>query len=879
MVAIIVCVVLKLISPTSDTDMVARDGQHIIILVTIVLTDKLMSQVQQDYGNSVQQQETKGASDMSEHHYQSNTRLEHEGSTNENKETSPREVTQNSTANKSDPREQNMENDNKGEVTSEASTTDETSHNNTTDNREVDQKVVDSQRRRQEKSTNNGVELTLSQQAHLLNDSPSNDNNTGKTTQEAIEESKVSSDSKDWPPKQYTGKSQPIQAQSEEGKSEQGRSEEGNTEQGQLQGQPELENSEQRQPQRSQELSEQSNSRYDQKEQDKIDTKHTEYSEPHTKQEPGDPSVEHTSQRSNGHSGSDASSPQRRKTKFSLDSPDKQIQSGKLTDARVTSEEEGGSNNEEQHTEEFPKEDSVPHKDFDFRKKDPRRSRTQSFQLVLLTASLKLLKHSVGQQMSESTSNSEAGKNFQSFIQAPVLLSISNLKGDNIAIGQQLPFSHKSGLPKSDEEEPTSEGYDYDEDTMLQQQRLTLNALKKLSLLPMIMNDDELKPARKPLTSKLPKEKEPYHPAQVDLLSFASLTRQSKHLEDAPQASQPKNPTPSVEAQGQVPSSQLTTPQRLPSVGAASATTPAPARNNGIPPSYLNLNEQKTRRTPAAPNSAVVPPSSMLNRRLSGAIHVHQPQPQQGFPLPHQQPQQQQMEQPQQQPSLPHTTAQRPGKQLQQIKGLRSPMYVPAVLRKTVNGALPVHSDSISPSETPQIVNNLHLLTHGNEMTPSSSRALINSFESTDLVVNSVPFSKYEDQVRASKTPVRPTRRHWLKDENVFKCGIPTCPRVFNFFERRHHCRKCGGIYCKEHTSHYLYINHLAQFTTGGRGTLSKVCDSCIADYNKFINEEFGTNNKKVETTQPAPARVVHRNVESEPVAGSVLANWSWSSF
>eukprot|EP01126_Amoeba_proteus_P017701 TRINITY_DN1865_c0_g1_i13.p1 TRINITY_DN1865_c0_g1~~TRINITY_DN1865_c0_g1_i13.p1 ORF type:complete len:231 (-),score=64.80 TRINITY_DN1865_c0_g1_i13:558-1190(-) len=35
---------------------------------------------------------------------------------------------------------------------------------------------------------------------------------------------------------------------------------------------------------------------------------------------------------------------------------------------------------------------------------------------------------------------------------------------------------------------------------------------------------------------------------------------------------------------------------------------------------------------------------------------------------------------------------------------------------------------------------------------------------------------------------------HWAKDRTVAQC--PTCTVEFDFFERRHHCRLCGGIFC-----------------------------------------------------------------------------------
>lgn len=36
----------------------------------------------------------------------------------------------------------------------------------------------------------------------------------------------------------------------------------------------------------------------------------------------------------------------------------------------------------------------------------------------------------------------------------------------------------------------------------------------------------------------------------------------------------------------------------------------------------------------------------------------------------------------------------------------------------------------------------------------------------------------------------------WEKDENVHICKL--CNKDFNVARRKHHCRRCGGIYCNE---------------------------------------------------------------------------------
>eukprot|EP00756_Hemistasia_phaeocysticola_P005850 Hpha_TRINITY_DN13529_c0_g1::TRINITY_DN13529_c0_g1_i1::g.111549::m.111549 len=42
-------------------------------------------------------------------------------------------------------------------------------------------------------------------------------------------------------------------------------------------------------------------------------------------------------------------------------------------------------------------------------------------------------------------------------------------------------------------------------------------------------------------------------------------------------------------------------------------------------------------------------------------------------------------------------------------------------------------------------------------------------------------------------------RRAWKRDTEVSNCE--ECDAAFTFFNRRHHCRKCGGIFCNKCTS------------------------------------------------------------------------------
>ncbi|KAI9363677.1 hypothetical protein BD770DRAFT_469612 [Pilaira anomala] len=92
------------------------------------------------------------------------------------------------------------------------------------------------------------------------------------------------------------------------------------------------------------------------------------------------------------------------------------------------------------------------------------------------------------------------------------------------------------------------------------------------------------------------------------------------------------------------------------------------------------------------------------------------------------------------------------------------------------------------------------------------------------------PSSYIFDEVTGS-----PARDHWKQDSDSNHCGFLTCPTSFGLFERRHHCRKCGDIFCALHCSNYFRLDQFAQYHP--RGVLSRGCDNCATDYIQWQEE------------------------------------------
>lgn len=186
----------------------------------------------------------------------------------------------------------------------------------------------------------------------------------------------------------------------------------------------------------------------------------------------------------------------------------------------------------------------------------------------------------------------------------------------------------------------------------------------------------------------------------------------------------------------------------------------------------------------------------------------------------------------------------------QPLQDLRKPMYIPAVLRPP-------------PTEAPAVAPPLQPLT----MRTASPLELVGRVSSKVRVRHNTNHA-HGFYTPTSQTQ-EPTRNHWRKDESRTACSY--CHKPFSFVRRRHHCRRCGDLFCSDHVSHVLSLDAEAQFTLDGLGVLSKVCDWCVKDYEVFAR---GVKGGGVAVRREEQARERQMSV-----ADGVPADWSWSSF
>ena len=198
---------------------------------------------------------------------------------------------------------------------------------------------------------------------------------------------------------------------------------------------------------------------------------------------------------------------------------------------------------------------------------------------------------------------------------------------------------------------------------------------------------------------------------------------------------------------------------------------------------------------------------------------------------------------------------------LKTINDPKRPMYVPAVLRQS--------NTNLKPED----------VKHINEQNSRKSKNVISD------AAHSLKSQTSHWKLGFDNNNKLPTRAHWRRDVTRNSCAY--CDVQFTFFERRHHCRRCGDIFCAQHTSHLLKLGPDAQFTLGGSGVLCKVCDRCTKDYEDFYKSKFGDNSLARKSSVIGVDDNTRQNGNTDSVnggangaiVGSVPADWSWSSF
>ncbi|KAI4673528.1 uncharacterized protein J4E88_008583 [Alternaria novae-zelandiae] len=133
------------------------------------------------------------------------------------------------------------------------------------------------------------------------------------------------------------------------------------------------------------------------------------------------------------------------------------------------------------------------------------------------------------------------------------------------------------------------------------------------------------------------------------------------------------------------------------------------------------------------------------------------------------------------------------------------------------------------------------------------------------------------------------TRNHWQADGSTSVCSASSCQEPFGFFQRRHHCRKCGGIFCWQHSRNNVRLDELARFHPEGHW--HRACDRCHSSFREWEHlRSSRTNSESSDSSNsnsPAPAKSIEtpapakrpENTRVGSLAQSFQGTWNWSTF
>jgi hypothetical protein len=112
------------------------------------------------------------------------------------------------------------------------------------------------------------------------------------------------------------------------------------------------------------------------------------------------------------------------------------------------------------------------------------------------------------------------------------------------------------------------------------------------------------------------------------------------------------------------------------------------------------------------------------------------------------------------------------------------------------------------------------------------------------------------------------TRGHWKPDAEATRCALSYCGRPFTFFERKHHCRKCGEVVCSEHCDWVLRLTPDLEFSMVDDPV--KGCENCGKNYQAWL---MSRNHSMIKGVTPVVSE------EDTAITSGVPHDWSWSTF
>ncbi|KAF9428059.1 hypothetical protein BGZ76_002075, partial [Entomortierella beljakovae] len=138
----------------------------------------------------------------------------------------------------------------------------------------------------------------------------------------------------------------------------------------------------------------------------------------------------------------------------------------------------------------------------------------------------------------------------------------------------------------------------------------------------------------------------------------------------------------------------------------------------------------------------------------------------------------------------------------------------------------PERNQSVSLSSSPNVPNG----GVANSSAWSSSRQRISSAPLSSAYKSGRDTDSLNSNSSATSGP---SRAHWKPDSSTNVCTWPGCRLEFNLFDRRHHCRKCGDIFCSTHCSKEVPLDNTLEFNIS-KGTKGRACIGCYEAYEQW---------------------------------------------
>lgn len=152
---------------------------------------------------------------------------------------------------------------------------------------------------------------------------------------------------------------------------------------------------------------------------------------------------------------------------------------------------------------------------------------------------------------------------------------------------------------------------------------------------------------------------------------------------------------------------------------------------------------------------------------------------------------------------------------------------------------------------------------------PAALRSKPPTTQTQTETLSSPPLQDLSRTPTATSLSGEVTKQHWKPDSSSSTCTA--CHSTFTVFDRKHHCRRCGGIFCALHSRYTVPLSCTAEFSVIGNEARS--CGRCRREYELWVNppDNAGTATSSHDTTSTL------RKKEEE--GGSVPTDWAWSTF